>query len=174
MQATELSAELTHFVPGRAVDDDAQVRLRYANGARGMLWASQVATGCTNALTLRVFGSEGGLAWRQESPETLTVTRLGEQPRTLRRGGAGVGEAAMHATRVPGGHPEGYLEAFAQLYRDMADQVQAQRGGHAPPPLSLQLPDVVDGARGMQFIDAALRSSRSNAAWVTLDGGRWG
>jgi predicted dehydrogenase len=174
LQATELSAELTHFVPGRAVDDDAQVRLRYANGARGLLWASQVATGCTNALALRVFGSEGGLAWRQESPETLTVTRRGEQPRTLRRGGVSVGEAAIHATRVPGGHPEGYLEAFAQLYRDMADQVQARRDGHAPPPLSLQLPDVVDGARGMQFIDAALRSSRSNAAWVTLDGGRWG
>jgi predicted dehydrogenase len=149
LQATELSAELTHFVPGRAVDDDAQVRLRYANGARGLLWASQVATGCSNALTLRVFGSEGGLAWRQESPETLTVTRRG-------------------------GHPEGYLEAFAQLYRDMADQLQAQRDRHAPPPLSLQLPDVVDGARGMLFVDAALRSSRSNAAWVTLDDARWG
>jgi predicted dehydrogenase len=173
MQATELSAELTHFVPGRAVDDDAQVRLRYANGARGLLWASQVATGCTNALALRVFGSEGGLTWRQETPETLTVTRLGEQPRTLQRGGAGVGNAAIHATRVPGGHPEGYLEAFAQLYRDMADQVQARRGGHVPPPLSLQLPDVVDGARGMQFVDATLRSSRNNAAWVTLDHGRW-
>jgi predicted dehydrogenase len=174
LQATELSAELTHFVPGRAVDDDAQVRLRYANGARGLLWASQVATGCSNALTLRVFGSEGGLAWRQESPETLTVTRRGEPPRTLRRGGAGVGEASIHATRVPGGHPEGYLEAFAQLYRDMADQLQAQRDRHAPPPLSLQLPDVVDGARGMLFVDAALRSSRSNAAWVTLDDARWG
>ncbi len=173
LQATEISAELTRFVAGRLVDDDAQLRLRYANGARGLLWASQVACGCSNGLALRVFGSKGGLAWQQENPETLTFTALGEPPRTLRRGGPGLGAAATHATRVPGGHPEGYLEAFAQLYRDFADQVQARRNGQTPPPLALQLPDVVDGARGMQFIDAALRSSRNNAAWVALDAGRW-
>ena len=172
LQPVALAAELSRFVPGRAVDDDAQVRLRFPNGARGMLWASQVATGCQNALALRVFGTRASLAFEQESPDTLWFRPLGEPPRCLRRGGPALGAAATHATRVPGGHPEGYLEAFAQLYRDMADQVQARHSGVANPQASL-LPDVVDGARGMQFVDAALRSSREDGAWVMLDARRW-
>ena len=168
LAATELAAELSHFVPGRAVDDDAQVRLRYANGARGQLWASQVASGCLNGLALRVFGSQGGLSWCQEQPECLTLSRLGEAPRLLRRGGPGLGPDAGHASRLPGGHPEGYLEAFAQLYRDMADQVEAWRGGQAAPAAARLLPDVADGAAGLRFVDAALRSSRANGAWVAL------
>ena len=172
LAATELSAELSRFVPGRAVDDDAQVRLRYANGARGQLWASQVASGCLNGLALRVFGSLGGLSWCQENPELLTVTRLGEAPRQLRRGGPGLGLGlgvhAGQASRLPGGHPEGYLEAFAQLYRDMADQVQAWRSGQPAPAAAALLPDVAAGAAGLRFVDAALRSSRANGAWVGL------
>lgn len=173
LRPVALSAELSRFVPGRAVDDDAQLHLRFDNGARGMLWASQVATGCQNGLALRVFGTRASLAFHQESPDTLWFTPLGEPPRRLLRGGPGLGAAAAHATRVPGGHPEGYLEAFAQLYRDMADQVDARRAGMPPNPQALLLPDVVEGAQGMQFVDAALRSSREGGAWVALDMQRW-
>ncbi len=116
-----LAAELTRFVPGRRLDDNAHMLLRFAGGARGMLWSSQVAPGNENALRLRVYGSEGGLEWAQEQPNALLFTRFGEPPRLIRRAGAGSSPAAAHASRVPSGHPEGYLEAFAQLYRDLAE-----------------------------------------------------
>ncbi|WP_244129593.1 Gfo/Idh/MocA family protein [Burkholderia gladioli] len=169
LRAIELSSELTHFVDERRVDDDAQIRLRFANGARGMLWASQVATGCQNGLKLRVFGTKGGLMFDQEKPDELWFTPLHGTPHRLTRGGAWLGAAAEHATRLPAGHPEGFVEAFGQLYRDMANQVQALRQGIAPNPLSLMLPNVVDGANGMKFVDAALRSSRANGGWVKLE-----
>ncbi|HVW50559.1 MAG TPA: Gfo/Idh/MocA family oxidoreductase [Trinickia sp.] len=173
MNVDQLSAELTRFVPGRRVDDDAQVRLRFANGARGMLWASQVAPGCQNGLMLRVFGTEGSLTFQQEKPDELWLTPLRGAPQRLTRGGLGLSPAALRATRLPAGHPEGFVEAFGQLYRDMADQVEARRHGRLPDPMSLLLPDVVDGANGMQFVDAALRSSREDGAWVEMDGTRW-
>ena len=173
LDVTEVSAELTRFVPGRRVDDDAQVRLRFANGARGMLWASQVATGCQNALALRVFGTAGSLSFRQESPDELWITARGEPARRLTRGGPSLGMAAARATRVPAGHPEGYLEAFAQLYRDMADHVEARRTQSPVDPHAALLPDVVDGARSIQFVDATLRSSREAGAWIPLDARRW-
>jgi len=169
LEVAEVSAELMRFVPGRRVDDDAQVRLRFANGARGMLWASQVATGCKNALTLRVFGTAGSLSFRQESPDELWFTALGKPAQRLTRGDPMLGMAAAHATRIPAGHPEGYLEAFAQLYRDMADQVDARRIGAPVPPYAQLLPDVADGARSVYFVDAALRSSRESGAWVTCE-----
>ena len=162
----ELAADLTSFVPGRRVDDDVQVRLRFANGARGQLWASQVATGCQNGLMLRVFGTQGGLVFRQELPEELWFTPLGEAPRRLTRGGPGAGVAAAHATRVPGGHPEGYLEAFAQLYRDAADQFEARRDGLPIPTASQSLTDIAVGVEGMRFIDTAIRSHRAGGNWV--------
>lgn len=168
LRPVAVSAELSCFVPGRAVDDDAQVRLRFDNGARGMLWASQVATGCQNALALRVFGTRASLSFQQECPDELWFTPLGEPPRRLRRGGPALGAAAAHASRIPGGHPEGYLEAFAQLYRDMADQIEGRRCGSTEPQ-ALLLPGVIDGARGMQFVDAAVRSSRLDGAWIHLE-----
>jgi predicted dehydrogenase len=168
LDVKELSADLNTFVPGRRVDDDARVRLRFGNGARGHLWASQVATGHANALTIRVYGTKASLAWQQEAPETLAFTRLGEAPQTLRRGGAGASAAAQAATRIPGGHPEGYLEAFAQLYRDLADQVEAHRDGRAPLAHAALLPDITQGVEGMRFVDASLRSHRAGAQWIAL------
>lgn len=173
LEVTEVSAELTRFVEGRRVDDDAQVRLRFANGARGLLWASQVATGAQNGLALRVYGTTGSILFRQETPDELWYSPFGEPTQRLTRGGPALSQAAAFATRVPSGHPEGYLEAFAQLYRDMADQIDAHRNGTSADPLGALLPDVIAGARGIQFVDASLRSSREACAWVRLDAGRW-
>ena len=168
LKVSQLAAELTTFVPGRRVDDNAQVSLRFANGARGQLWASQVATGCQNALSLRVFGSKAALVFRQETPEELWFTPLGEPARRLTRGGPALGTAAALATRIPGGHPEGYLEAFAQLYREMADRIAAHGAGQS---CESPLPGVEAGASGMAFVDAALRSHARGAAWVDLASG---
>lgn len=163
-----LAAELTSFVTGRKLDDNAQILLRFAGGARGMLWASQVAPGNENALRLRVYGSKAGLDWSQEQPNVLTFTPFNEPPRLIRRAGAGASAVAAHASRVPAGHPEGYLEAFAQLYRDLAEQVRARSEGRAPDRASLLVPGIAEGVRGLRFITAAVASSRSGAGWLKL------
>jgi predicted dehydrogenase len=163
-----LAAELHSFVPGRALDDNAQMLLRFAGGARGMLWCSQVAPGNENGLRLRVYGSEGGLDWSQEQPNLLLHTPFGAPPRLIRRGGAGTLPAAAHATRIPAGHPEGYLEAFAQIYRDMAEQIAARAEGRAPDLACLLVPGIEEGLRGLRFAAAALASSRSGARWTPL------
>ena len=164
----ELAADLSTFVAGRPVDDNVQVLLRFADGARGMLWASQVAPGNENNLRLRVYGEKAGLDWRQEDPNYLRLSRYGEAPQVIRRGGPGAGEAAAWATRVPAGHPEGYLEGFAQLYRDLADQIEAHKAGRAPDPASLLVPGIEAGVDGMRFIAAVLNSARRDAAWTRL------
>jgi predicted dehydrogenase len=143
--------------------------LRFAEGAKGALWASQVATGNANNLRLRVYGEKAGLEWHQEEPNDLLFARLGEAPEILRRPGPGGDSPAAHASRIPGGHPEGYLEAFAQLYTDLAEQIYARREGRKPSPQSLLVPNVDDGVDGMRFIAATLESSKRNAAWVNLD-----
>ena len=163
-----LAADLSMLVSGRALDDNAGMLLRFANGARGMLWASQVAVGNENALKLRVYGAKAGIAWAQETPNALEFAPFGEPPRTLRRGGAGATAVAGHASRIPGGHPEGYLEAFAQLYRDLAEQITARRAGRAPDPASLLVPGIAEGVRGMRFITAAVASSRADAGWTKV------
>ena len=163
----ELLAELHAFTPGRTLDDHVQVMLRYPNGARGMLWSSQMATGCENALRLRVFGSQASLAFDQENPNELWLTPQGGSAQRLTRGRVR-GAAAQHATRVPSGHPEGYLEAFAQLYRDAAARVLAIENGTEPPASSLDLPTVDDGVAGMRFIDAVLASHRAGSRWTGL------
>jgi predicted dehydrogenase len=168
LRVESLAAELTAFVPGRRLDDNAHMLLRFAGGARGMLWCSQVAPGNENALRLRVYGARGGLQWAQEQPNTLLVAPFGEAPRVVSRGGAGASPAAAHATRIPSGHPEGYLEAFAQLYRDFAEQIVAAKEGRAADPACQQVPGIEEGMRGMRFIAAAVASSRAGAAWVTL------
>lgn len=166
--ADAVSAETSRFVPGRKLDDDVQLRLRWANGARGQLWASQVAVGAANGLRLRVYGADGGLEWSQEDPDILRFTPIGEPPRILRRGGPDLLPAAHAATRIPAGHPEGYLEGFAQIYADAADLIAAHKAGK-PAPLT-PLPGVAAGVEGVRFIDAAVRSAAADGAWTPLGG----
>ncbi|RQH07173.1 gfo/Idh/MocA family oxidoreductase [Paraburkholderia dinghuensis] len=163
-----LSAELHTFVPGRRLDDHVQVMLRYANGARGMLWASQVASGAENALRLRVYGTRGSLAFDQESPDVLWVTPLGGVAQRLTRGRVN-SAVAQHATRVPAGHPEGYLEAFAQLYLDAALQIEALDAGLPLPPESRLLTTVDDGVAGHRFMETVLKSSASDGKWWPVE-----
>jgi predicted dehydrogenase len=167
IQPSELLAELHAFTPDRALDDHVQVLLRYPNGARGTLWASQMAAGCENALRLRVFGTRAALSFDQEHPNDLWLTPQGGTPQRLTRGRVR-GHAAQHATRIPSGHPEGYLEAFAQLYRDAAAQIHAVDAGVAVPAASSWLPTVEDGVAGLRFIDAVLQSDRAGSRWVAL------
>lgn len=168
LRAETIAAELSTFVPGRRVDDDVQVRMRFAGGARGMLWASQVAVGHENGLRLRVYGETGGLEWSQENPNRMLFSRLGDPPRILTRGGAGSTEAGLRGLRVPPGHPEGYLEGFATLYADAAAMIrQADHGG--PAPEDVAVPDAAQGLRGMRFIAACLASSAADGVWTALD-----
>ncbi len=167
-EVEQVAAELSRFVPGRALDDNAQMLLRLAGGARGALWCSQVAAGNANALRLRVYGEKAGLDWSQDRCDELWLTPLGAPPRLVRRNGAGSLPAAAHASRVPAGHPEGYLEGFAQLYRDFADQLTARIERRPPDPASLLVPGIEAGVRGMRFITAAVASSRADAAWTAL------
>jgi predicted dehydrogenase len=167
-EVTDLSAELHTFVPGRRLDDNAHMMLRFRDGARGMLWCSQVAAGQENGLRIRVYGEKAGLEWHQENPNVLTFSPLGEPPRLIRRNGAGSDEISRAASRIPSGHPEGYLEGFAQLYTDIAEQIAARLEGREPNPMALQVPTVAHGVRGVRFIDAAVRSSQKKAAWVSL------
>lgn len=168
LELDELCAELTSFVDGRRVDDNANVMLRFKGGARGMLWSSQVAPGNENALSLRVYGEKGGLEWSQEDPNYLWFTPLGEPKRLITRGGAGSGEAAGRATRVPPGHPEGYLEGFATIYSEAAEAIHAAQAGKSAPSEVLY-PTVQDGLIGVAFVDACVRSSNRNGAWVSLN-----
>jgi predicted dehydrogenase len=168
LHCREVAADVSIFVPGRRLDDNVQLLLRFAERAKGALWASQVATGNANNLRLRVYGEKAGLEWHQEEPNTLQFARLGEAPETIRRPGPGGNSPAAHASRIPAGHPEGYLEAFAQLYTDLAEQIYARREGRSPSLASLLVPNVEDGVEGMRFINATLESGRRNAAWVEL------
>ena len=168
MQPTSLLADLTAFVPGRVLDDNAHILLRYASGARGMLWASQVAAGQENALRLRVYGEAGSLEWFQENPNQLIHRPLGEPMRTLTRGGSGL--SAGVATRIPAGHPEGFIEGFATLYSDFADLIatgNANRDSNEEDPSRL-LPTVADGVKGVRFVAAAVESMANGSSWVTL------
>ncbi len=167
IDASEISADLTSFVKGRKLDDNVHVMLRYKNGARGMIWASQVAPGNENHLVLRVHGTKGGLEWAQEDPNYLWFTPFGEPKRLITRGGAGAGAAAARVTRVPPGHPEGYLEGFANIYKEAAAAIIAARSGKKPDK-AVMFPTVEDGVKGVAFVDACVRSSKKNAGWVAL------
>ena len=162
-----LCADLTSFVKGRKVDDNDSILLRWKGGARGMLWASQVAVGKENALVLRVYGSKGGLEWKQEDPNYLWFAAYGQPPRLITRGGHGSGPEAARVTRVPPGHPEGYLEGFANIYAEVARAIRAARDGRKPDP-AVVFPTVEDGLAGVQFIEAAVKSSQRGAVWVKV------
>jgi predicted dehydrogenase len=164
---SELSAELTSFGAGRVLDDNAQVMLRYAGGARGALWASQVAPGHENGLHLRIYGTKGGLEWVQQDPNRLLWSPLGQSTRIITRGGPDAGAAAARVTRIPPGHPEGYLEGFANIYAEIAAAIKAARTG-SKPPKGVHFPTVDDGVKGLAFIEAAVKSSRANGRWTKL------
>jgi predicted dehydrogenase len=167
-RVSQLAADLSAQVAGRKLDDNAQMLLRFASGARGGLWVSQVAVGSENGLRLRVYGAKGGLEWSQEEPNHLRHAPYGQQPRVIARGGPGATPLAASAARIPSGHPEGYLEAFAQVYRDIADLIAAYDAKTPPRAGALLVPTAKDGLRGVQFVHAAVDSSRRNAAWVDL------
>jgi predicted dehydrogenase len=167
LRAEAVAADLQRFVPGRRLDDNAHVLLRFSGGARGMLWCSQVAPGNENALRLRVFGADGALDWSQEEPDRLWHAPLGRERRLITRGGAGAWPEAARLTRIPPGHPEGYLEAFANLYAEAARAIRAQADGLPRPP-GVDFPGIDEGVAGVAFVDACVRSSARNAAWVAL------
>ncbi|MDQ0105305.1 putative dehydrogenase [Chitinophaga terrae (ex Kim and Jung 2007)] len=168
---TQLCADLNIMVPGRALDDDGNVLLRFDNGAAGVLMASQVAAGEENALKIRVYGEKGGLEWAQQEPNTLLVKWL-DKPTEIYRAGNGYGFQSSYMTantRTPGGHPEGYLEAFGNLYRNFARTLSAKIDGVTPSPESLDFPSVADGVRGMAFIDNVVRSAQSDVKWTNFE-----
>ena len=158
LRVTRLLADLAAVVPGRALDDDVSVLLRFENGARGVLLASQIEVGELNGLRIRVYGESGGMIWKQEEPNSFTWHRIDGTTELVRAGDSSLGEWATSRTRTPGGHPEGYLEAFANLYRDFAAVL---RGEEAP-----LLPGIEDGLRGMAFIETAVTASRNEAGWT--------
>jgi predicted dehydrogenase len=167
LKLDELSADLTTFVKGRRVDDNVHVMLRYKGGAKGMIWASQVAPGHENGLKIRVYGTKGGLEWLQADPNYLWYTPFGEPKRLITRGGAGSNAAAARVTRVPPGHPEGYLEGFANIYTEVARAIKARRAGKKPDK-DVQFPGIEDGVAGMAFIEACVKSSAKNGKWTKV------
>ncbi len=167
LELDELLAQLSTFVEGRLLDDDVEILLRWKGGARGMLWASQVAVGHENGLKLRVYGTKGGLEWTQADPNYLWFTKFGEPKQLLTRGGAGAWPEAARVTRVPGGHPEGYLEGFATIYAEAARAIRAAREGK-PVSADVIYPSVEDGLIGMKFIAAAVKSSTSGNVWTKV------
>ena len=167
VELTELAADLSSFGAGRVLDDNAQMMLRFANGARGAIWASQVAPGNENGLRLRVYGTKGGVHWVQANPNEMFYTPFGQPTQIITRGGPGSGEAAARVTRIPPGHPEGYLEGFASVYTDVALAIKAARDGKKPPK-GVQFPGIEDGLKGMAFIEACVKSSKANGKWVKV------
>ena len=166
LEASSLLADLDAFVPGRTLDDNANILLRYKNGAKGMLWVSQVASGKENGLQIRIYGDKGGLQWAQEDPNYLHISLLGHAKKILTRAGPGTGSWANIATRIPSGHPEGFIEGFANIYRETADLIDAYREKKS---ITSLIPTVDDGLRGMRFIDKAVASNQAGSIWQSLD-----
>lgn len=164
LKTEAVSADLQSFVPGRQLDDNVHILLRFEGGARGMLWASQVAVGSENGLQLRVYGEKAGLEWRQDNPNYMWFTEFGKPKQLLTRGGAiSAPPAATMNVRIPSGHPEGYLEAFATLYHQFAEVIRGRGGDFEP-----LLPSLADGVEGMEFIMASVASSKADGKWTRL------
>lgn len=166
LQIKRLCADLHTFVDGRLLDDDGSVLLEFDNGARGILFASQIAAGEENNLRIRVYGEKGGLEWHQQEPNTLLVKWLDKPAQILRTGVGKLYPAAQAHTRIPAGHPEGYLEAFANIYRNFAVCLRARLAGKKPPAIYTDFPSVEDGLRGMRFIEKVVASSKSKQKWM--------
>ena len=172
LKTTEICADLNTFVPNRRLDDDGAALLRYENGARGVLMASQIAAGEENALKIRVYGENGGLEWAQQEPNTLMVKWLTKPMEIFRTGTGFMNEPASANTRTPGGHPEGYLEAFANIYRNFAHTVMAKMNGTEPTPAMLDFPGIEDGVRGMRFIETIVKAGYDDTVkWIKFDSG---
>ncbi|MCM8531318.1 MAG: Gfo/Idh/MocA family oxidoreductase [Lentisphaeraceae bacterium] len=169
LEIKELAADITAFVDGRLLDDDCNVLLRFDNGAKGILHSSQISVGEENNLNIRVFGEKGGLEWHQKEPNTMLVKWLEDPMQVYRTGMGYMSDAAQSATRTPPGHPEGYLEAFANVYKNFASHIRAVEAGETPDEAALDYPRIEDGVRGMAFIDAVVDSSKNNAAWTAID-----
>jgi predicted dehydrogenase len=166
LKITKLCADLNIMVEGRALDDDGNVLLRFDNGANGVLMASQVAAGEENALKIRIYGEKGGMEWAQQEPNTLLVKWLDKPTEIYRAGQPYLSDVAKHNTRTPGGHPEGYLEAFGNIYRNFAQSLMAKMNGEKPTADMLDYPRVDEGVRGMAFIDNVVASSESDKKWT--------
>lgn len=165
LEISEICSDMCAFVPGRTLDDDGTVLLRFDNGARGVLGASQISVGEENALSLRVYGDKGGLEWRQQDPNTLWLKWPDRPTEMLRAGGAYLGDLAAANTRTPMGHPEGYLEAFANLYQAFAAHIRAREAGQAPDERASDCPGIESAIRGMAFIELAVAASASDVKW---------
>lgn len=165
LKISEMCADLSIFVPGRKLDDDGNVLLRFENGAKGVLHASQICNGEENNLNIRVYGEKGGIAWRQMEPNTLTVIYQDKPSTIYRTGWAGLEREAMAHTRIPAGHPEGYLEAFANIYRNFAFCIQARLSGEEVDPLYTDFPSIEDGLRGMNFVEKVVASK---GEWIKM------
>ncbi|HMQ54801.1 MAG TPA: Gfo/Idh/MocA family oxidoreductase, partial [Anaerolineae bacterium] len=169
LEIEALCADLTTFVPGRRLDDDASVLLRFKNGARGVLWVSQVAAGEENGLNIRVYGTKAGLEWHQEHPNWLYFKLPDGPMQVYKRGNGYFGEAATRATHLPFGHPEAFFEAFGNVYMNITDTIRARLVGRQPTELELDFPTVYDGARGVKFIEKVVESSQSAQKWTPFD-----
>ena len=169
LKITELAADLTTFVEGRQLDDDANILIRMEGGAKGVLHCSQISVGEENNLNIRVYGEKGGLEWHQNEPNTLLVKSLDGPTQVFRTGNGYLGAEAASAARTPPSHPEGYLEAFANIYKNFANHLRAVIDGTEPDAVALDYPKISDGVRGMAFIEAVVASSKNNAAWTKIE-----
>lgn len=169
LKIVELSADLTTFVDGRRLEDDGNVLLRLDNGARGILYASQISVGEENELNIRVYGDQGCLAWRQQDPNQLVLKWLDKAEQIIRAGANNaLAKVSLHNSRIPGGHPEGFLEAFANIYRNFAGTLQATLDGRKPTSEQLDFPNIDDGVRGMAFIETLVKSANSSEKWTKI------
>jgi predicted dehydrogenase len=165
---TEICASLNIYVPGRKIDDDSSMLLRFDNGASGILMATQIAAGEENNLNIRVYGEKGGLEWRQEEPNTLVVKWLDRPKEVMRAGWGYISDHAKKYIRTPAGHPEGYLEAFANIYKSFSNAVRDYKPGKKINPAKYDFPDVEDGVKGMNFVKTVIKSANSNRKWTKL------
>lgn len=168
LKITELCADVSTLVAGRKLDDDANILIRLENGARGILYASQISAGEENNLKINIYGEYGGLEWSQMEPNSLIVRWLDKPMQIFRTGGPSVCDAALAVTRLPSGHPEGYLEAFATIYRNVAQCIQAQTEGREPEAIYKDFPGIDDGVRGMEFIYKVIESGQSDSKWISF------
>jgi predicted dehydrogenase len=169
LEIESLGADVSTFVAGRRLDDDASILLRFKGGAKGIIWVSQIATGAENGVNIRVYGTKGALFWEQEHPNWAYFYPPGEPVQIYKRGNGYLGEAAARNTHLPPGHPEAFFEAFANIYMNITDTIRARLSGRQPTELELDFPTVYDGARGVKFIEKVIESGKSSQKWVSFD-----